>query len=42
MFAMTTFAGDPLTRAWAEQRARWELMYEITQVKGDGETHPQL
>ena len=42
MFALTTFAGNPLTRAWAEQRARWEPMYEITQVKGDGETHPQL
>ena len=42
MFALTTFAGNPLTREWAEQRARWEPMYEITQVKGDGETHPQL
>jgi len=42
MFALTTFAGDPITRAWAEQRARWEPMYEITQIKGDGETHPAL
>ena len=42
MFALSTFEGDPLTREWAETRARWEPMYEITQIKGDGETHPAL
>ena len=42
MFALSTFEGDPLTREWAETRARWEPMYEITQIKGDGETHPSL
>ena len=42
MFALTTFKGDPLTREWAETRARLEPMYEITQIKGDGETHPSL
>jgi hypothetical protein len=42
MFALNTFLGDPLTREWAETRARWEPMYEITQIKGDGETHPSL
>ena len=42
MFASNTFEGDPLTREWAETRARWEPMYEITQIKGDGETHPAL
>jgi hypothetical protein len=42
MFALNTFTGDPLTREWAETRARWEPMYEITQIKGDGETHPSL
>jgi hypothetical protein len=42
MFALTTFMGDPLTREWAEARARWEPMYEITQIKGDGEIHPSL
>ncbi|MCX7341399.1 MAG: DUF3604 domain-containing protein [Hyphomicrobiales bacterium] len=42
MFALNTFTGNPLTRDWAEQRARWEPMYEITQIKGDGETHPAL
>lgn len=42
MFALNTFMGDPLTREWAEQRAKWEPMYEVTQIKGDGETHPSL
>ena len=42
MFALSTFEGTPLTREWAETRARWEPMYEITQIKGDGETHPSL
>jgi len=42
MFALTTFLGNPLTRAWAEARARWEPMYEATQIKGDSETHPSL
>jgi hypothetical protein len=42
MFALNTFEGDPLTRDWAQTRARWEPMYEITQIKGDGETHPSL
>ena len=34
MFALSTFLGDPLTREWAETRAKWEPMYEITQIKG--------
>lgn len=42
MFALNTFLGDPLTREWAEARAKWEPMYEITQIKGTGETHPSL
>ena len=42
MFALQTFEGNPLTREWAETRARWEPMYEVTQIKGDGETHPSL
>ena len=42
MFALQTFAGNPLTREWAETRAKWEPMYEATQIKGDGETHPSL
>jgi len=42
MFALTTFEGKPLTEDWARTRARWEPMYEITQIKGDGEAHPSL
>jgi hypothetical protein len=32
----------PLDRAYAERRTRWEPIYEVTQIKGDGETHPLL
>jgi len=42
MFSVETFKGNPLTRQWAEARAKWEPLYEITQIKGDGETHPSL
>jgi hypothetical protein len=27
---------------YVETRARWEPLYEVTQIKGDGETHPFL
>ena len=37
-----TFTGKAYDRAWAEQRIKWEPLYEITQIKGDGETHPFL
>ncbi|MCI0589172.1 MAG: DUF3604 domain-containing protein [Planctomycetes bacterium] len=33
---------QPLTREYAETRARWEPLYEATQIKGDGEAHPFL
>jgi len=43
MFPMAdTFTGKRYDRAWAETRVRWEPLYEITQIKGDGETHPFL
>ncbi len=42
MFEETTRNGEPLTTAYAEQRAKWEPLYEITQIKGDGEAHPLL
>jgi len=32
----------PLTRDYAERRMRWEPVYEVTQIKGDGEAHPSL
>jgi len=34
--------GQPLTREYAERRAIWEPLYEVTQIKGDGEAHPFL
>jgi len=34
--------GKALTKEYAETRARWEPLYEVTQIKGDGETHPYL
>ena len=42
MFAETRRGGDPMTRAYAEARIRWEPIIEVTQMKGDGETHPLL
>jgi hypothetical protein len=42
MFDETTFTGKELTRAYAEARSRWEPLAEVTQTKGDGETHPFL
>jgi hypothetical protein len=42
MFAVETLSGEPLTREYAETRMKWEPIYEITQIKGDGEAHPAL
>ena len=42
MFEIVDFAGNPLTRRYAETRSRWEPLVEVTQMKGDGETHPSL
>ncbi len=42
MFAETDIRGNPITRAYAESRIRWEPIIEVTQMKGDGETHPLL
>jgi hypothetical protein len=42
MFSAKDFEGKPLTQAYAKTRSRWEPLYEVTQYKGDGETHPKL
>ena len=34
--------GDQMDSDYAERRARWEPVYEVTQIKGDGEAHPLL
>ncbi len=36
------YTGRKIDRNYVEKRARWEPMYEVTQIKGDGETHPFL
>jgi len=42
MFDDRTSSGELLDRAYAERRMRREPIYEITQIKGDGEAHPLL
>jgi hypothetical protein len=43
MFPMLdTFTGMAFDREYAETRAKWEPLYEVTQIKGDGEAHPYL
>jgi hypothetical protein len=42
MFAPTRFDGSMFTRDYAQARARWEPVAEITQTKGTSETHPTL
>ena len=34
--------GKDMTKDYAERRARWEPLMEVTQMKGDGEAHPFL
>jgi hypothetical protein len=34
--------GKPLGGDYANRRAKWEPLYEVTQIKGDGEAHPKL
>ena len=42
MFALTDSEGKPIDARYAETRARWEPLLEVTQTKGDSETHPLL
>lgn len=42
MFSDKTMTGEPMDQDYAERRIRWEPMMEISQIKGDGETHPLL
>ena len=37
-----SFTGKPVDLEYVQQRAKWERLYEATQTKGDGETHPYL
>jgi hypothetical protein len=42
MFMMTDGSGKPMTAAWAKRRADHEPVVEVTQIKGDSESHPFL
>ena len=34
--------GSPIDADYVASRIRWEPLYEVTQIKGDGEAHPYL
>ncbi|WP_424044610.1 DUF3604 domain-containing protein, partial [Methyloceanibacter sp.] len=36
------YTGRKLDERYVSERAKWEPLYEATQIKGDGETHPLL
>ncbi|WP_417591989.1 DUF3604 domain-containing protein [Parasphingorhabdus sp.] len=42
MFAMNKFDGSPIDAAYIKTRALREPLVEVTQIKGDSETHPFL
>ena len=42
MFPETKSFGKKINKKYAETRAHRERLYEVTQIKGDGETHPYL
>jgi hypothetical protein len=42
MFATKRLNGKPISADYAKTRMRWEPIVEVTQIKGDGETHPAL
>ena len=37
-----TYAGGEVDQNYVRLRAKWEPVYEVTQIKGDGEAHPAL
>ena len=41
-FDIETHSGNPLTKEYAEARMKWEPLVEVTQIKGDAETHSFL
>jgi hypothetical protein len=42
MFSEVNLRGEPMDEDSARIRARWEPVVEVTQFKGDSETHPDL
>jgi hypothetical protein len=37
-----SFSGNPIDKTYATSSSRWERLYETTQTKGTGESHPYL
>lgn len=42
MFPTVEAFGKKIDKAYADERIKWERLYEATQMKGDGEAHPFL
>ena len=42
MYPVNKSDGSPVDVEYAQMRARWEPVSEVTQIKGDSETHPLL
>ncbi|MDG1165041.1 MAG: DUF3604 domain-containing protein, partial [Porticoccaceae bacterium] len=42
MFGETTVKGEAITADYARTRMQWEPITEVTQIKGDSETHPEF
>ena len=42
MFPTVEDFGKKIDRRYAEERMKWERLYEVTQTKGTGEAHPLL
>ncbi|BCS34047.1 hypothetical protein TBR22_A32760 [Luteitalea sp. TBR-22] len=42
MFALSTFAGNPMSKEYAMERQRWEPLFEVIQMKGQSEAHPSI
>ncbi len=42
MFGIEDSDGNPMSADYARRRMEWEKVVEVTQIKGDSETHPNL
>lgn len=42
MFKPENLDGKPFDSEYVKNRSKWEPLYEVTQMKGDGEAHPLL
>lgn len=42
MFTIQDMKGNPISKEYAIKRNKREPVYEVTQIKGDGEAHPYL